>query len=124
MLERTIKESWTLEDVAELKSRLARINAQPNKPFYEQCKLWVEQSEERRAAARERGEEEDVMIPFGQGNFGHKFSMDKALKTLNEKALFERVTCSACSDVPDNAVKTDVRPILPFQRRDGLLTTE
>jgi hypothetical protein len=109
MLERTIKESWTLEDVAELKSRLARLKAtSTSKPFYEQCQLWVEQSEKRRKAARERGEEEDVMLPFGQGSFGHAFSMDKALKTLSEKELFQRVVCSTCADIPDKAVKTDV----------------
>jgi hypothetical protein len=100
-----------MEDVAELKSRLAKFNGKPHKPFYEQCQLWVEQSAAQRAAAKERGEEEDIMLPFGQGNFGHKFTMDKALKTLSDKALFERVLCSACADVPVNAHKTDVRLI-------------
>jgi hypothetical protein len=113
MLERTIKESWTLEDINELKSRLTRLKSTTTpKPFYEQCKLWVEQSEAKRKEARERGEEEDFMVPFGQGTFGHAFSMDKALKTLSEKELFKRVVCSSCADVPEKAVKTDVSLIL------------
>jgi hypothetical protein len=58
MLERTIKESWTLEDVSELKAKLSRLNgggdAMSRKPFYEQCKVWVEQSEKEREEKRER----------------------------------------------------------------------
>lgn len=63
MLERTIKESWTLEDVAELKSRLARLRRGEGlkKPFYEQCQIWVQDAEkkrqEKRREAEERGEE-------------------------------------------------------------------
>lgn len=37
MLERTIKESWTLEDVNELQQKLARLKGD-TRPFYEQCK--------------------------------------------------------------------------------------
>jgi hypothetical protein len=129
MLERTIKESWTLEDVAELRSRLKRLTNQTNKPFYEQCQVWVQDAQARRdalrAAAEERGEEfvegmlgedgEDMEeLPFGQGDFGHRFSMDKALKTLSEKELFKRVVCSSCADVPQNAHKTDVSSFPPF----------
>jgi hypothetical protein len=58
MLERTIKESWTLEDVSELKARLSRSggggDGMSRKPFYEQCKVWVEQSEKEREEKRER----------------------------------------------------------------------
>jgi hypothetical protein len=123
MLERTIKESWTLEDVAELKSRLSRLrrdsnsNSNPNRPFYEQCKVWVEDAELRRKAA-ERGKEDNIgemgisedfeELPFGQGDFGYQFSMQGALKTLSEKELFKRVTCSICADMPVEAMKTDV----------------
>jgi hypothetical protein len=40
MLERTIKESWTMEDVAELQEKLAKLNNVANrKPFYEQCRV-------------------------------------------------------------------------------------
>lgn len=122
MLERTIKESWTLEDVAELKSRLSRLrrdsnsNSNPNRPFYEQCKVWVEDAELRRKAA-ERGKEDNIgemgisedfeELPFGQGDFGYQFSMQGALKTLSEKELFKRVTCSMCADMPVEAMKTD-----------------
>jgi hypothetical protein len=58
MLERTIKESWTLEDVCELKAKLSRLSGggdtMSRKPFYEQCKVWVEQSEKEREEKRER----------------------------------------------------------------------
>jgi hypothetical protein len=115
MLERTIKESWTLEDVAELKSGLSRLrrdsNSDSNRPFYEHCKVWVEDAELRRKAV-ESGEEsigEDFEeLPFGQGDFGHQFSMKGALKTLSEKELFKRVTCSMCADMPLEPMKTDV----------------
>ncbi|PVH71787.1 hypothetical protein DL98DRAFT_613085 [Cadophora sp. DSE1049] len=108
MLERTIKESWTMEDVQELKTRLAKLNT-ANRPFYEQCKLWVETSEAHRTEARERGEDvpDDEMLPFGQSSFGHTFDMDKPLGTLDEGVLYKRVTCSLCSDVPTEPMKTD-----------------
>ncbi|KAH7309256.1 SNF2 family N-terminal domain-containing protein [Rhexocercosporidium sp. MPI-PUGE-AT-0058] len=108
MLERTIKESWTMEDVQELRVRLAKLQ-QLDRPFYEQCKLWVETSEASRAEARDRGEDlpDDEMLPFGQSSYGHTFDMDRALKTLNETELYERVTCSLCSDVPIEPLKTD-----------------
>jgi hypothetical protein len=57
MLERTIKESWTLEDISELKAKLARLGGgdlMSRKPFYEQCKVWVEQSDKEREEKRER----------------------------------------------------------------------
>jgi hypothetical protein len=63
MLERTIKEAWTSEDVSELKSRSDRLKKDGvnKRPFYEQCQIWVQHSENRRQKARveamERGEE-------------------------------------------------------------------
>lgn len=121
MLERTIKEAWTLEDVTELQSRLSRMTHETNKPLYQQCKVWVEDAEARRKAraeAKERGEEvpelgegdgEDIEeLPFGQGDFGYRFNMDKVIKTLSEKELYNRVVCSKCADFPENAHKTDV----------------
>ena len=112
MLERTIKESWTLEDVNELKSRLARLKVQltNTKPFYERCELWVKENEQNRQEAAARGEEYN-MLPFGQGDFGYNFDICKALKTLNEKELFKRATCSICSDLPVDSKMTDVRTI-------------
>lgn len=121
MLERTIKESWTLEDVTELQSRLLRMTHETNKPFYQHCKVWVEDAEARRKARAEalesgkevpdlgEGDGEDMEeLPFGQGDFGYRFNMDKAIKTLSEKELYNRVVCSKCADFPENAHKTDV----------------
>ena len=134
MLERTIKESWTLEDVAELNAKIKRLHRDnaSKRPFYEQCQIWVKDAQAKRDAARkaaeEKGEEyiegmemgvgeDDEEMPFGQGTFGHRFSMQEAMKTLSEKELFRRVVCSTCSDVPVNPHKTDVRPlsVLPLR---------
>ena len=133
MRERTIKESWALEDVAELKAKITRLHRDSkfHRPFYEQCEVWVNDAEARRDAARKsaekRGEEyvegmemgvgeDDEELPFGQGSFGHRFSMQAALKTLSEKELFMRVVCSTCADVPVNAHKTDVSTLFPSNR--------
>ena len=116
MLERTIKESWTAEDVAELNSKLTRLSANA-KPFYEQCKVWVEESEAEREAARARGEsvaEPGEVMPFGRSDFGRSFELDKALTTLSEKELYSRVTCSICSDVPIQPTQTSVCNPLPI----------
>lgn len=114
MLERTIRESWTSSDLDELKARLKSVGKM-NVPFYEQCEVWVKQTEEERQAARERGEDPDQQgveqgeaMRFGAGDYGHSFEMGKAIKTLSEKEMYARVTCSLCSDLPRTAVATDV----------------
>lgn len=38
MLEKTIRESWTLEDIEELKSKITRLGRNAA-PFYKQCKV-------------------------------------------------------------------------------------
>jgi hypothetical protein len=113
MLERTIRESWTSEDLNDLRRKLSRL-ATDHTPFYEQCKLWVTQSEEERKAAqeaRDRGEQAPGALeamPFGRSDYGHKFVMDKAIASLSEKQLYERVVCSLCSDIPMQPTSTDV----------------
>ncbi|KUJ16639.1 uncharacterized protein LY89DRAFT_647352 [Mollisia scopiformis] len=108
MLERTIKESWTLEDVTELQDKLAKLSNHENrKPFYEQCKAWVEQSERHRQNAHDTGEEVGFAAPFGRGDYGANFDFAPALDNLDEKDLFARVVCCVCTDVPVGAVKTD-----------------
>jgi hypothetical protein len=111
MLERTIKEAWTLEDVEELRARLSRLaHAEKLQPFYEQTKVWVEQSEAEREAAKAMGEDVKAgeLIPFGRSDYGHSFNIDKALGTLSEQEMFDRVVCGLCQDVPLVPVKTDV----------------
>ena len=117
MLERTIKESWTSEDVAELKSKLHRLSTNV-KPFYEQCKVWVEQSEADREAVRASGEtaaEPGEVMPFGRSDYGHSFVINKPLSTLSEKDLYSRVTCSRCSDIPIQPTQTSVSVKSPFR---------
>jgi hypothetical protein len=108
MLERTIKESWTLEDVDQLSRQLSRFSSSA-KPFYQQCKIWVAQSEAERKIARENGQgDSEKTKPFGISEFGSKFQFDKALDTLNHEELYSRITCNICSDVPANPVITSV----------------
>ena len=105
MLERAIRESWTSEDVAELQRKLTSLSSN-TKPFYEQCKVWVAESEAERTRLKEgdpiatEKDENGVLMPFGQADFGRHFSMDQALSTLNTKKLFKRVMCWICSDLP------------------------
>ncbi|KAG0646207.1 DNA repair rad5 [Hyphodiscus hymeniophilus] len=117
MLERTIKDSWTSSDLKELKRALKSIG-KFNKPFYEQCEVWVTQTEQQREAARARGEDPDQQgvakgegMPFGASDFGHSFKMGKALKTLSQEDMYSRVTCALCSDIPSSPMVTDCNHI-------------
>lgn len=108
MLERTIKESWTSEDVDHFHRQLSHLAASA-KPFYEQCKIWVAQRENDRHIAKMNGQEESGEAkPFGISEFGSKFQFDKALDTLNQKELYSRITCNICSDVPTDPFITSV----------------
>ncbi|TGO33394.1 hypothetical protein BHYA_0248g00010 [Botrytis hyacinthi] len=106
MLERTMRESWTTEDVERLRKELGKFK-DTNVAFYEQCKLWVTESEEERAEAIARGEKGAEAIPFGLSKFGESFKFDSALDSLNEEELYTRITCHLCSDVPNEPVITD-----------------
>ncbi|TGO11526.1 hypothetical protein BTUL_0107g00100 [Botrytis tulipae] len=107
MLERTMRESWTTEDVERLRKELGKFK-DTNVAFYEQCKLWVTESEEERAEAIARGEKGAEAIPFGLSKFGESFKFDSALDSLNEEELYTRITCHLCSDVPNEPVITDM----------------
>ncbi|CAD6448459.1 19c1cb6b-239e-4802-8012-564b4d8d53ef [Sclerotinia trifoliorum] len=105
MLERTMRESWTTEDVEQLRRELGKFS-DTNVTFYEQCKLWVAQSEEERAEAKAKGEKGAEAIPFGISKFGESFKFDSALDSLNEEELYTRITCHLCSDVPNEPIIT------------------
>ncbi|KAJ8060331.1 hypothetical protein OCU04_010665 [Sclerotinia nivalis] len=105
MLERTMRESWTTEDVEQLRRELGKF-AGTNVTFYEQCKLWVTQSAEERAEAIAKGEKGAEAIPFGISKFGESFKFDSALDSLNEEELYTRITCHLCSDVPNEPIIT------------------
>jgi hypothetical protein len=51
---------------------------------------------------------EMVGMNFGKGDYGHRFDVDKVLRSLSEHQLFERVVCGICRDLPVRAVQTDV----------------
>lgn len=105
MLERTMRESWTTEDVEQLRRELGKF-ADSNITFYEQCKIWVTQSEEERAEAIAKGEKGAEAIHFGISKFGESFKFDSALDSLNEEELYTRITCHLCSDVPNEPIIT------------------
>ncbi|KAF4609822.1 hypothetical protein G7Y89_g15801 [Cudoniella acicularis] len=146
MLERTIKENWTIEDVQELRHRLDRLGSSRSmKPFYEQTLTWVKEGLRRRdedgartsmgsgvlgggvrnriaaengngegpphsasgsgngdvvmsganGEGNENGESgrgEGELLPFGQGDFGLVFNMDKAIESLSQADMWERTT--------------------------------
>jgi hypothetical protein len=129
MLEQTIKECWTLDDVEELHHRLAQAAVlDQSRLFYEQTKIWVTKSDEQRQAEqalRDQNKEKDVtqvsgvtdeegeLLPFGRGTYGLDFDMKSAFDTLNMKDMIERVTCGVCYDYPNTAKRTDVS-LLPI----------
>lgn len=112
LIQRTMKECWTLEDIQELRHRLSQLDTTYRDTFYEQTKIWVGETETEKRAAIARGEQHSETLPFGKGDFGHAFNMDHALDTLDEEEMLTRVTCGKCSDFPIPPVKTDVRCIL------------
>jgi hypothetical protein len=109
LLESTIKDSWTPEDVQRLKDGLAKLS-DDHTPFYDQCAAWVKQSEEERRAlkeAKKRGDaipERVEIMPFGSSDFGHCFAMGNALDSIGE----EEVVCGICGYVPHDPRKTSV----------------
>ncbi|TGO68172.1 hypothetical protein BOTNAR_0029g00400 [Botryotinia narcissicola] len=123
MLERTMRESWTTEDVERLRKELGKFK-DTNVAFYEQCKLWVTESEEERAETIARGEKGAEAIPFGLSKFGESFKFDSALDSLNEEELYTRITCHLCSDVPNEPVITDCSHIFCQSCLDNHLHTQ
>lgn len=107
MLEQTIRESWTLGDLDELKHRLARLDNGNLAPFYKQVECWVEER-------NETGGEEQEVLPFGAGTFGHKFEFAKVLETLDEVQMAARTICGLCSDLPIDGKQTPVSHSLIF----------
>ncbi|CAG8974622.1 hypothetical protein HYALB_00009799 [Hymenoscyphus albidus] len=101
MMERTIKETWDLSDVQELKNQLESLGSRASLPFYERTKLWVEESAAKKQAGGGAGE------GFGKGSFGSTFSLGKALGTLDQRELLGRLQCGVCGDIPVGAVQVD-----------------
>lgn len=110
MLERTIKEAWTLEDVDELNDKFQKLGVRGVKRFYDQTKVWVEESAQAKAEAMARGENpEEQLMPFGKGDYAKdKFDMEKAFAGISEAELHLRVNCGFCGDVPEEPMETDV----------------
>lgn len=92
MMERTIKESWTPEDVEQLKERLKALGTRASLPFYERTKQWV--------TAKNIKKENRDNSAFGKGSFGSLFSLGKALGALSETQLSAQLQCGICEDVP------------------------
>ncbi|RDL39913.1 uncharacterized protein BP5553_04253 [Venustampulla echinocandica] len=108
MLERTIKESWTSDDVAELKDKLSQLNSSPtHRPFYEQTRVWVNEAEASRAKSSAGEGIPEGQLSFGRGSYGTNFNMDKALEMLSEKELYASINCGICQDVPQEPMGTN-----------------
>jgi hypothetical protein len=107
MMERTVKECWTLDDVQEARQKLNTIKSKVTKPFYERTKLWVNG---RTSTTPEEFEDlfENESGNFGRGDMGNSFSMRAALKSLKKPALEKRVHCGICGDFPVAPWTTDV----------------
>ena len=107
MLEQTIREYWTAEDLQKLKHAVSRFS-NANTPFYKQCESWAAKPRKGRNAAGENGKHASESMPFGTSDFGHSFKMDKALASLSEEEMFTRIACGICGDLPEEPMKTDV----------------
>ena len=93
-----------------LRSKLERL-ARYREPFHGQLKLWVEQTDQERQAAEERGEPTlapGEKVPFGISEFGKHFRMGKFLDALKPKELITRIVCLFCGDLARAACITDV----------------
>jgi hypothetical protein len=118
MIERTMRECWTLEDLQELKTRLEDTDRQRRGPFYEQTKIWIRDTEATQNAADAGQSGVFESLPFGRGDFGKAFKMGQALATFNEQEMATRMTCGKCADFPKPPVQTDVS-VQPFRVRDN-----
>ena len=108
LIERTMRECWNYEDVQELRTRLDQLQQQSRGSFYEQANIWIRETALDRQAAIDKGEEPLHSIPYGKGDFGKAFQMDRALDTLDEQEMMDRITCGKCGDYPQGIVQTDV----------------
>ncbi|EPE28424.1 P-loop containing nucleoside triphosphate hydrolase [Glarea lozoyensis ATCC 20868] len=99
MMERTIKECWTLDDAQEARQKLNAMKSKATKPFYERTKLWVNG---RSSNTSEDFENlfENESGNFGREDMGNSFSMRTALKSLKKVTLEKRVHCGICGDFP------------------------
>jgi hypothetical protein len=110
LLENTLRQILEPSDFLSLNSKLERL-ARYREPFYGQLRLWVQQTDQERQAAEERGEPTlapGEKMPFGISEFGKHFRMGKFLDTLKPKELITRVVCLFCGDLARSACITDV----------------
>jgi hypothetical protein len=113
MMERTIKECWTLDDVMQARRRLNEIKSKESKPFYERAKLWVDGRSSSPFGGDEQGDMFDKTSgSFGRGDMGLSFSMNTALKSLKDGPLAKRIRCGICGDFPVAPWTTDVSRVL------------
>ncbi|KAI9765896.1 MAG: hypothetical protein M1840_007037 [Geoglossum simile] len=114
LLQQTIQNILTLEDVRRLEAKLNEVQQMDKRPLYEKVGQWVrDHTKERREDGNEVGEndlepeEESRRRAFGRSNFGSNFSLVKYLQTLDEKEMLTRCICSLCHDVAVDPQITD-----------------
>ncbi|EHK98685.1 putative DNA repair protein RAD5 [Glarea lozoyensis 74030] len=66
MMERTIKECWTLDDAQEARQKLNAMKSKATKPFYERTKLWVN------GRSSNTSEDFENLFENESGNFGRE----------------------------------------------------
>jgi hypothetical protein len=110
MMEQTIKESWTLDDVREARQKLNAISSKNFRPFYERTRIWVKERSSSPYDGDEPRENNFRMEPerFGRGEMGNSFNMNQALRSLKKDTLEKRVQCGICGDFPVAPWTTDV----------------
>ncbi|KAH0536030.1 hypothetical protein FGG08_007079 [Glutinoglossum americanum] len=112
LLQQTIQDIFTLEDVRKLEARLNQAQQADGRPLYEKVGRWVkERVLERQAdgidANEPQTEEESRARSFGKSDFGTSFSIYKYLNTLDEKEMLTRCVCRICHDVAFDPQITD-----------------
>ncbi|KAL3423956.1 SNF2 superfamily protein [Phlyctema vagabunda] len=109
MLEQTIKECWTAEDLALLRHKLKALGKSRAKDdrLYKRCKIWID-------AAPADGDDGTETARFGRGKYGYEFKIGKFIKGTvgaSREEFIDRVICSLCADVPRDPQITDCHHI-------------
>lgn len=104
LLEQCVKDLFDVQDLAILKAKLEVLSGNQT-PIYEQLQLWVGPTTD------EATEEPVNKAEFGRSEFGKHFEMGPFLDSMDTEALFSKVVCRLCGDLPDPAVITDCKHI-------------
>lgn len=100
LLERCIKDIFDAEDLFALKRRL-QVLKKDKRPVYEQIEQWISSS------TPDGPNQSSGKASFGRSNFGNKFDFEGFLSEADHERIYSRIVCILCSDLPQDAVKTE-----------------